>query len=99
MAKNIDEIFSKLPKSRQKRIQARAAEITAQSFKLLKDKLSPDAKARAEITARTMLADLEARLVESLDSGEATPLIKKDFDALRKQVKHRASSKQGRSCK
>ena len=47
---------------------------------------------RQDIKRRTQ-EELEQRLLESLDSGESTPLTKSDFDDLRSEVRRRASSR------
>jgi len=48
---------------------------------------------------RRIQAELESRLLESLDSGEPTPLTKKDFDDIRSEVRHRASLRSAKSSK
>lgn len=47
---------------------------------------------RQDIRRRTQ-EELERRLLESLDSGESTPLTKTDFNDIRNEVRRRASSR------
>ncbi len=53
---------------------------------------------RQDIKRRTK-EELEARLLESLDSEDPTPLTKKDFDDIRAEIRHRASLRSKKSPK
>ena len=46
---------------------------------------------------RRIQEELEQRLLESLDSGKATPLTKKDFDNVRDEVRKKAATRGARS--